>query len=120
MKYGDIGDKFYLILRGVVSVEIPNPSILDWKSKNEEYMRLKKWRETVMESKIQKAQNDPEFHHKERRMSQIVRRQSTWKNMGCLGNTCNSKIVFDPLKHIKFLKLSPEDQAKWDRFLQLD
>ena len=83
-------------------------------------MRLKEWRETVLEAKIQKAQNDPKFHHRERRMSQIVRRISTRKNIGCVEHVCNSKIVFDPLKHINFLKLPPEENEKWERFLELD
>lgn len=28
--------------------------------------------------------------------------------------------VFDPIKHIHYLKLTPEEQLKWDRFVELD
>ena len=31
IRYGEYGDKFYIILQGKVSVEIPNPAIRSWK-----------------------------------------------------------------------------------------
>ena len=69
IRYGDKGDWFYLILKGVVSVEIPNPTIKNWKTDYEEYIKLKQWRETVLEEKIKIAQTAPEFQQKQKRMS---------------------------------------------------
>jgi len=31
-KWGDAGDKFYIIIKGLCSVQIPNPKIKDWRS----------------------------------------------------------------------------------------
>ena len=38
---GSIGDKFYIILQGNVSVMIPNPDIKDFKKRYEEFQNLR-------------------------------------------------------------------------------
>ena len=30
-KYGDPGEKFYIIIKGAVSVQVPNPKIKNWR-----------------------------------------------------------------------------------------
>ena len=42
---GDFGNKFYIVLRGVLSVQIPNPTIKDRREKLKEFEELKEWRE---------------------------------------------------------------------------
>jgi CRP-like cAMP-binding protein len=29
--HGDVGENFYIIIKGIVGVEIPNPKIKDWR-----------------------------------------------------------------------------------------
>jgi hypothetical protein len=46
--YGDCGEKFYIILKGLVGVRIPNPKIGNgnagaWKTQRREYMELQEW-----------------------------------------------------------------------------
>lgn len=36
-QYMDVGDKFYIIVKGLVSIKIPNPSLKDWKQQYKEY-----------------------------------------------------------------------------------
>jgi CRP-like cAMP-binding protein len=43
-KHGDEGDKFYIILKGKVSISIPNPLIKKWKEKYELMETLNKWK----------------------------------------------------------------------------
>ena len=40
MKYGDAGDKFYTIIEGKVSVEIPNPGIKHWSDHRRQFKQL--------------------------------------------------------------------------------
>ena len=35
--YGDKGEHFYIIIKGMVGVFIPNPAIANWKRENKEY-----------------------------------------------------------------------------------
>lgn len=49
------GDKFYIILAGVCSAQIPNPSISDWAFKIRNYKSLLKWRNEDFEQKIQET-----------------------------------------------------------------
>ena len=57
--YGDTGEKFYIILKGLCGVRIPNPKIGGgnpgaWKAQNREYKELSEWFETI-ESRYEKA-----------------------------------------------------------------
>jgi hypothetical protein len=55
LTYGDReGDKFYIILAGMVSAQIPNPAIAEWILKRKNYISLKHWRETKFQEKIER------------------------------------------------------------------
>ena len=40
VKYGDYGDKFYIILKGELTVQVPNPKIKDWEWANNVFNEL--------------------------------------------------------------------------------
>ena len=42
-KYGDVGDLFYIIVKGSVGVMIPNPKIHNWKRERKEFLQLEAW-----------------------------------------------------------------------------
>ena len=44
INFDEVGENFYVILRGQVGVYIPNPMIDDWRDKNSEYKKLKQWK----------------------------------------------------------------------------
>lgn len=52
INYGDVGDKFYIIFKGIVSVFIPNPSIKEWFTKRKHFLKLLKWKEEIFEIKV--------------------------------------------------------------------
>lgn len=54
--HGDIGDKFYIILKGVVSVKVPNPAIKNRYSLWKEYQQLKEWKENVFDLRVRQAE----------------------------------------------------------------
>jgi len=58
MTYGEHGSEFYIIIKGVVSVNVPNPIIADWSVKYRDYKSLLKWKEQEFELKVQKAKNE--------------------------------------------------------------
>ena len=46
MMYGEKeADLFYIILKGEVSVQTPNPTILQWSLKRRDFKDLLEWRE---------------------------------------------------------------------------
>lgn len=49
INYGEKGDKFYIILKGLVSIKIPNPAIGDWRNQRAKYENLLKWKNTYFE-----------------------------------------------------------------------
>ena len=55
--YGDRGETFYIIIKGLVGVRIPNPKIKDWKLKHEDFKRLRKWVNTL-ERKYSRLRGD--------------------------------------------------------------
>jgi hypothetical protein len=55
INYGEIGDKFYIIIRGVVSIQIPNMSIKNWASHRKEFQFLKDWKKNEYNPKVEKA-----------------------------------------------------------------
>jgi hypothetical protein len=55
MKFGEIGDKFYIIVKGLVSIKIPNPSIKDWKQEHKHYKSLLEWKNKHLEPMIDDA-----------------------------------------------------------------
>ena len=54
-EYGDIGEKLYIIIKGLVSVRIPNPSIKDWVLKRKHFMALMEWKREHLDPKIDEA-----------------------------------------------------------------
>lgn len=58
MEYGDTGENFYVILQGIVSVQIRNEKITDWPGKRRDFLKLKNWRETEFETRIKEAMKD--------------------------------------------------------------
>ena len=46
INYGEDGIKFYIILKGVVSVSIPNPDIKSFNLELNRFKNLLKWKET--------------------------------------------------------------------------
>ena len=49
MHLGDEGDKFYIIIQGVVSVQVTNEKIQERLFKRREYEQLKKWKKDVFD-----------------------------------------------------------------------
>ena len=58
INYGEHGDKFYIIIRGVVSVQIPNMSIKSWIHHRKEYQYLKEWKKNEYDPKVDKARKE--------------------------------------------------------------
>ena len=58
IKYGDKGDKFYIILKGVTSVKVPNPEIMDRAAKLKDFQFFKFWKENIFDPKAKKAEQD--------------------------------------------------------------
>ena len=58
MHIGDEGDKFYIIVQGVVSVQIKNDQIKERMFKRREYDQLLKWKGEVFDPKVEKAKAD--------------------------------------------------------------
>ena len=55
IRYGETGDKFYVILKGVVSAQVPNPSIKDWPFEYRHYKNLLQWKKEEFDPKVEKA-----------------------------------------------------------------
>lgn len=54
-QYGDKGDKFYIVLKGLTSVQIPNPLINNWHLHRKKYMELLEWKKEYLDPKIDHA-----------------------------------------------------------------
>ena len=42
--YGEHGETYYIIIKGVCGIKTPNPTIKDWNSKYNDYQTLLKWK----------------------------------------------------------------------------
>ena len=51
--YGEVGEKFYIIIKGSCSVNIPNPAIKDWKYMKKQYDELVNWRRQNFDKKVE-------------------------------------------------------------------
>jgi hypothetical protein len=58
INYGDVGDTLYIILLGVVSIMIPNPTIVNWKIQRKKYYRLLEWKKIHFDPKFEKAKKE--------------------------------------------------------------
>ena len=56
MKYGEKGNKFYIMLRGVVSVMVPNSQIRSLPIKRKDFNYLLEWKKNHFDPKAKKAQ----------------------------------------------------------------
>ena len=55
---GERGDKFYIILQGIVTINIKNPKIPDWKARNQDLKYLLKWKSTVFDPKCEQIKKE--------------------------------------------------------------
>lgn len=55
IKYGDIADRFFIIVDGTVSVQIRNDLIEKWHWANNIYKSLKTWKRKEFDKKVEKA-----------------------------------------------------------------
>jgi hypothetical protein len=58
IKHGESGNKFYIILKGVVSVQIPNPNLKDRALCERDFNNIKKWMKEHFEPRIAAAKED--------------------------------------------------------------
>ena len=42
-EYGDRGEHFFIIIKGICGVRIPNPKVKDWKKKRQDYLEDVDW-----------------------------------------------------------------------------
>lgn len=56
--HGETGNDYYIIVKGVVSIQIPNPSIVDRTIKLRDYKRLQKWMDQEFSVKMEQAKQD--------------------------------------------------------------
>ena len=53
-KYGDDGDKFYLVIKGKVTVHIPNPKVKAWEHKYQTLCQIKDEKKIMLEMDTKK------------------------------------------------------------------
>ena len=58
MNFGEKGNKFYIILKGVVSVQIPNQQIKNLQLKRKDYASLLDWKKTWFDPKAEAAKQE--------------------------------------------------------------
>ena len=54
-EYGDIGELFYMIIKGSVSILIPNAEIKRWDAQRKDLLRLRSWKADEFNQKLKKA-----------------------------------------------------------------
>ena len=57
INYGEIGDKFYLVLSGFLGVYLPNPKVKEWNWAHSEYNKLLDWQKNEFHPRVRKAMN---------------------------------------------------------------
>lgn len=57
IEYGEKANHFYIIIKGVVTVRIPNPEIQDWSFKRRDYLNLLKWKKDILDPRIEIAKS---------------------------------------------------------------
>ena len=55
-EYGEIGDTFYIIIQGVVSIQLRNNNIKNWAYARKQYNKLLKWKELEFDPRVADAQ----------------------------------------------------------------
>lgn len=70
--HGDNGNKFYIILKGVVSVQIPNPNMPDRALYERDFENIKKWMRNEFEPRVKIAkENAIEAYQDDLAMKQV-------------------------------------------------
>ena len=54
---GEKGDKFYVIIQGIVGINKRNPKVTDWKVKNQDLKYLMNWKKNVFDPKCEEFKN---------------------------------------------------------------
>lgn len=52
---GEIGDKFYMIIQGVVSIQMRNKDLRNWEYLRKQYEKLLRWKTTKFEPRVLQA-----------------------------------------------------------------
>ena len=55
VEYGERGEKLYIILKGLVSVRIPNPAIKNWTFQRKYFLELIQWKKAYLDKRIDDA-----------------------------------------------------------------
>lgn len=53
VKFGEPGDKFYVIIQGVCSVMLPNSAINNWDFQIKDFNNLQSWKNDVFDPKVE-------------------------------------------------------------------
>lgn len=57
-EYGDVGDKFFIIIKGLVSIKIPNPTLKEWRLERKRFENLLEWKTEFLEPLMDAAIKD--------------------------------------------------------------
>lgn len=57
-EYGDIGNTFYVIIKGTCSVLVRNPQIRDWYFEYQNYRKLLEWKENIFDPKVEQVKKN--------------------------------------------------------------
>jgi len=114
--YGDIGRTFYILMKGLCSVQVPNPAIDGWKLRYREYNSLKQWKESFDE-KVEKAKNDnyEDYQAEVLESQEAERYEQTKTRVSLLGALdARSSTVADPSSptYSRIVRLSKEEREK--------
>ena len=60
-EHGDKGDTFYIIIQGLVSVQLPNNNIKNWSFARKEFLKLQKWKQNEFDPKAAFAEEQWEI-----------------------------------------------------------
>lgn len=58
MEYGEFGDEFFIIIEGVVRIQLPNKTVKDWTVLRRDYKFLLDWKKKIFDPKAQIAKNN--------------------------------------------------------------
>ena len=72
-QYGEVGDKFFIIIKGLVSIKIRNPTMKDWNVQWKRYNNLIDWKNEFFEPQVDLA-------IKKKYLSLLKVRQKTFSN----------------------------------------
>jgi hypothetical protein len=51
MEYGENGDEFFIIIEGVVRIQLPNKTVKDWTVLRRDYKFLLDWKKKIFDPK---------------------------------------------------------------------